>query len=203
MLYGQKFSIKQEQHGFARIIKEGYKAPYDRKKNVDEYIYIPEISSTETAFYIEPKSHELIVVARGSVTPEDWIVTDMFIALTPFAFRMSPRYRRYKKEVYNAMKYFPKYDIILIGHSLGGHLSTTLWNEIHALDDDTRFIVYNRGSSPLEIFSSTPINHEQRHHYHVHGDFLSDSFERDKKTKHFLVKQKKSSNNKHTYTNFL
>jgi hypothetical protein len=200
MLYGEKFSPSEEQSGYARIIKEGYKEP-NKRKNIDEYIYVHEISSMETAFYIEPSSKELIVCARGSITAEDWLVSDAFIALTPYAFKMSPRYRRYKKEVYNAMKYFPSYDIILIGHSLGGHLSTVLWNEIHNIDDDTRFIVYNRGTSPIEIFTSTPINHAQRHHYHVRGDWLSDPFERDKKTKHMIVKQK--SGNKHTYRNFL
>ena len=201
MLHGEKFSPKEEKSGFARLIQEGYKSPNERKKKIDDYIYIPELSSEETAFYIEPNFYELVICARGSITAEDWLITDMFITLTPYAFRLSPRYRRYKKEVDNAMQHFPNYDVILIGHSLGGFLQTTLWNELHNIDDDTRFVVYNRGSSPLEIFTSSPVNHEQRHHYHVRGDLLSDNFELDKKTKHILVKQKAS--NKHTYTNFL
>lgn len=200
MLYGSKFSPREEKSGFARIIMETYKAP-NKRKDVDEYQYVEKLSSVETGIYIESESKELIICFRGSITAEDWLVSDAFIALTPFAFKQSPRYRRSKKEVDNAMRAYPDYDIILIGHSLGGFIGTTMWNDIHNLDDDTRFVVYNRGSSPLEIFTSSPINHEKRHHYHINGDWLSDSFVRDKKTKHIITKQKAS--NKHTYRNFL
>ena len=200
MLYGEKFSPKQEKSGFARIIMETYKQP-NKRKNVGEYEYIANLSSIETGIYIEPQSKELIVCFRGSITAEDWLVSDAFIALTPFAFRQSPRYRRSKKEVDNAMRAYVDYDVVLIGHSLGGHIATVMWNEIHNIDDDTRFVVYNRGTSPIEIFTSTPINHKQRHHYHVHGDWLSDPFMRDKKTKHIL--QKQTASYKHTYRNFL
>lgn len=200
MLYGEKFSSSEEKSGFARIIKEGYNEP-SKRKNVDEYKYIKNLSSVETAIYIEPKSKEIIACFRGSITKEDWIVSDGFIAIAPFAFRQSPRYKRSKKDVDMAMRAYPNYDVILIGHSLGGHIATVMWNEIHNIDDDTRFIVYNRGSSPLETFTKRPKNYKQRHHYHIHGDWISDPFMHDKKTKHILSKQKKKS--KHTYTNFL
>ena len=39
MLYGEKFSSSEEQSGYARIIKEGYKEP-NKRKNIDEYIGI-------------------------------------------------------------------------------------------------------------------------------------------------------------------
>ena len=200
-LYGEKFKPLQEKSGFVRIVQQTYKLA-SKRKNIDEYQYIKELSSDETGIYIEPEAKELIICFRGSITAEDWLVSDAFIALTPFAFRQSPRYRRSKIEVDRAMLAYPEYDIILIGHSLGGHIATVMWNELHNIDNDTRFVVYNRGTSPFEIFTSTPVNYAQRHHYHVHGDWLSDPFMRDKKTNHVLVKPKKNKN-LHTYQNFI
>lgn len=200
MLYGEKFSPSEEKSGFARIIEQTYKPP-NKRKDVDEYKYVEKLSSVETGIYIEPQSKEIIACFRGSITKEDWLISDAYIALAPFAFRQSARYKRSKAEVDKAMKAYSNYDVILIGHSLGGHIATVMWNEINNIDDDTRFVVYNRGSSPVEIFTKQPVNYKQRHHYHIKGDWISDPFMRDQKTKHILVKPK--SKNLHGYVNFL
>jgi hypothetical protein len=202
--YGGGFSSSQEKKGFALIVKETYKAP-DERDDVGPYDYIRDLSSVETSVYIDPRDKELVLCFRGSVTKEDWIVSDGMIALAPFAFNATPRMVRTWKEIRRAVEEYPNYEIILVGHSLGGHIATNVYHYLSKEDDSIRFVVYNRGSSPIEVFSRRPVEHDRRHHYHSEGDWISKPFLNDQKTAHYITpaKELKLKKNPHGYVNFI
>ena len=197
---GEFQGSKEEQKGYVRIIEQTYK-PADERKNVKEYKYIRDLSTFETSVYVDEKAKLLVMCYRGSVTREDWIISDGLIALAPFAFQKSDRFQRSLKETEAAVKRFKGYRLMLVGHSLGGFIASNMWQIYTKRDPRTRFVIFNRGSSPVEIFSRRPVDFDHRDHYYVPGDWISKPFLRDPKTEHHEVKQR--LDNPHGWANFV
>jgi hypothetical protein len=185
---GGAFKPQEYKRGFAEMNSMVYNQ--STRKDIDGYKYLPEFSNEEQGTWVDTKAKELVICFRGSITREDWLETDLRI-LIPIGFKSTNRYIRSRELAMKAYNKYKGYNVVLTGHSLGSHIATAMWQEFNEMDKDTKFVVYNRGSSPFEIFSQNPKDKEDRIHYHAEGDIISDNFLKDTKTTHYVSKPTK------------
>lgn len=198
---GKFYDPENEYKQMVKINIESYKEPDDRK-NIKPYIYLREFSHRDVAVYIDKTFKVIVFSYKGTDFSNIYdLLADIQIAIP--SFKVSPRYYNMKNHFKNTMKNFKDWQVILTGHSLGSHTATSLLGYCDETQgkDDCRFITFNRGTSPLEYFTSSPIDHKRRNNYHIEGDWLSRPFLKDPKTKHTVYK-KLSKQNPHSLINF-
>jgi hypothetical protein len=179
---GGNFKPSEYRMGFAKMMMMVYGKI--KLKDIDDYKYLPRYSDEEIRVFVDYKNKEIVFVGRGSITKEDWLLSDaVIVSGSVTAFKMTPRYRRNKKLVMDTLKDFPNYKVVLVGHSLSGFVATTLYEELKPRYD-VKFIVFNRGTGFNENFEETPVDYKNRIHYHTFGDVLSSFYLQDKRTKH-------------------
>lgn len=130
---------------------------------------LPHYNDDEFFSVQDDRSGKIYNVHRGSTTAEDWLVTDpaiasgTFFGTERFARSLTKSYnidRRYNK------KYGGKYDVVEVGHSLGG----TLADEIgYSLKNSS--VAFNPGASPLQ--QSRPKDRNVNKIYRIQGDPVS------------------------------
>lgn len=195
---GGAFKPSEYRMGFSKMMMMVYGKA--KLKDIDDYKYLPEYSDEEVRVFVDNKNKEIVFAGRGSVTAEDWLLSDAIIASgSVSAFKLTPRYRRNKKLIMETLKDFPDYKVVLVGHSLSGFVATTLYDEIKD-DYDVKFVVFNRGTGFNETFEDKPVNYKDRIHFHTISDVLSSFFLQDKKTKHYI--ETPTEKNVHGITNF-
>jgi len=182
--------------GFIRFVDET-RRPTDKRKKINTYEYMQNYSTKETGVWIDSNNKQIVFCFRESVDiMNDWVKTNTVIGLLPMAFTQTARFQRSLKTVENFLKQIKglnEYTIYLIGFSLGGTISTHMYTILKKKTKaKIKFVVFNRGSSPLEIYDTSPVNKQNRIHFHVTGDWISTPFLNDKRTKHEIFKHKKA-----------
>ncbi len=179
---GGNFKPSEYRSGFSKMMLMVYGKI--KLKDIGDYKYLPEYSDEEIRVFVDYKNKEIVFVGRGSITKEDWLLSDaVIVSGSVTAFKITPRYRRNKKLVMDTLKDFPNYKIVLVGHSLSGFVATTLYEELKD-KYDVKFVVFNRGTGFNENFDEKPVDYKNRIHFHTFGDLLSSFFLQDKRTKH-------------------
>lgn len=198
---GKFYDPENEYKQMVLINKETYKEP-NLRRNVKPYIYLTEFSNREVAVFIDKAFKVIVFCYRGTDFSNVYdVLADIQIAIP--SFKLSPRYLNMKRHFKETMKNFEDWQVILSGHSLGGHIASVLIGYCDETEgkDDCRFIVLNRGSSPIEFYSKSPKDYKRRNHYHMKGDWLSKTFLKDTKTKHKVLNPV-SQKNPHSMFNF-
>lgn len=103
-------------------------AAYDPPSKVKGYTLVPGLSTKETVVYINPASRQAVVAFRGSVTKDDWLVTDY--ALYKGHITDTARFERSKQQLAKVKTELRGFDVYTTGHSLGGKLSDVLTNDV-------------------------------------------------------------------------
>ena len=193
--WGAGFNQNEEKKGFAQINS----MLYNVKKNIDDYRYLSKYSNDEIGVWVDEKDKTLVIGLRGSVTAEDWLLSDLAIA-TDFGFRKTPRFTRNQKQVENIVKNFPKYKLVFTGHSLGGKLAEEFYDDYKKNHKDIKVFLYNRGTGFIEEFDENEPKDKNKKHYHAVGDPLSYFYTQDNGAIHKLSLPR--SVNVHGVSNF-
>jgi len=98
---------------------KAYDAP-DKRADVGGYKYDASLSNVDTGIWHNHEKKLTVVANRGSVTKTDWLVSDPHIAFG--AEGASSRFKRAVKQTKQAHAKH-NYNVIVVGHSLGGSLS--------------------------------------------------------------------------------
>ena len=101
--------------------QQSYVAPDKRKKYIQNYVYDPELSNTDTAVYHNHATKKTHVSNRGSTSAYDWGVSDVQIALG--AEKYGSRFKRVVEQTEKAHEKHG-YNVSTSGHSLGGRASS-------------------------------------------------------------------------------
>ncbi len=91
--------------------------------------------------YVILTDKEIIVSFRGSVSAEDWLVSD--VAIVANIQKIAPRFIREKKAVLEVRQKYPDKKIVLTGHSLGGTIALTIAHEFPWV----QAVAFNPGTS--------------------------------------------------------
>ena len=75
--------------------KQSYTAPGERLTELHGFKLDTELSDIDTAIYHNPSTNRVHISHRGSVTAEDWAVSDVSIALSAESF--APRFKKAKR----------------------------------------------------------------------------------------------------------
>lgn len=131
----KRSSILQEDRIYRDATSQTYKQK-DRQDRLGQFQYEPQYSDSELAVYNKPESHEIIIAIRGSVTAEDWAVSDVKLAMGKL--KETARYKRNLREVERIIQQNPNSQVVLTGHSLGGGIASQI-----AKDLDLRVVGFN------------------------------------------------------------
>jgi hypothetical protein len=137
---------------------------------------------------------------RGSVTKEDWLLSDLAIA-TNFGMKLTPRYSRAKRDIKKVLDDFKGYKVIVTGHSLGSTLAELFYDKIKETHPNSEVYIYNRGTGFIEEFPEDEPRDSNKHHFHSYGDPLSGLYLNDKGANHKVVIPKNV--NVHGLKNFM
>jgi len=176
---------------FLTLSSEAYKKPADRLKKVSEFTLLEnQYTNTDVATYINTEKKILIFSYRGTKpTNLTDLGNDAFIAVgRP---QSAPRFKTMEKMFREADKEYPDYRFIFTGHSLGGTLGWYIMKICRELNQkhECSYVIYNRGSSPLESFEKGPVDN-LKHHWHAKGDLVSQPFLKESVTNHHVVNKK-------------
>lgn len=118
----------------------------DKRGNLPQgFTYLKHLSSPETAVWRDIEAGRCIIAFRGTKRRQD-IGTDL-TAIVMNQHSYHPRYIRSYRQARRVQRTFPRDSIILTGHSLGGHLATTVGEELKKHGHHVQLIhTYNRGS---------------------------------------------------------
>ncbi len=108
----------------SKMIESSYTGEY---KNVDEYVFMPNISTIFLQVYKNIMLRQLVVVLRGSVEIKDWLLNKKL-----WSDNKAEDYR--VKVIRNIItllkKQYPDYKITTLGHSLGGFLASLMPDQV-------------------------------------------------------------------------
>lgn len=144
------FTPEHQHHLHKQASRDSYLAPANRK-DIGSYKYDKDLSNEETAIYHSDATRETIVAHRGSVTAEDWGISDTAIATGQQL--KTPRYKRSLALVQQAHDKYG-YDVITTGHSLGANImyaTTYTYGQTGWLKQGVGF---NAGTSPISPYTN-------------------------------------------------
>ena len=129
------------------LAKEAYVKPSKRRKEIDGYEYIDDISPEDKAVY--KKGNKIKVGYRGSATPRDWLSNFEYLALgrekiDPDSIKDTIHFSKLKDE-------FPKADISVSGHSRGSSRADAISRQYKVPT-----VGFNPASTPMDILK--PVN---------------------------------------------
>jgi hypothetical protein len=203
-LIGNGYKPNEYRLGFGNIMEMVYYDPIYKREGIDDYEYSHYYGDEEVGVWIDYENKEIVFAIRGSKTMDDWTVADWEIAksddLTK-SLAKTDRFKRNRDKILELLKQFPNYTPLFTGHSLGATISTVLYDELRKDIPSLKFVVFNRGTGPKEIFTDEPVEHTRRVHFNTYYDPLSYNFTYDKKTKH--IRENPSYKNVHGILNFL
>ena len=107
----------------------------------------------ETDVYINHATGDVFIAMRGSKTSEDWLTTDVAIALNRQKF--TRRFKETDALLQDIHKAYPDYKISTTGHSLAGGASYYLGEKYATQDWFKASIGFNSASSPLGEVSTS------------------------------------------------
>jgi transcription antitermination factor NusG len=186
---------------YAKLNQEAQKTA-DKRKSIKPYTYVEADSNREVAVYIDKTDKVLCLVYRGTdFDVKSDVLADVAIGVGNV--KLSKKYRDLKKHFLDMISKY-KYRVILTGHSLGGAISTALYDVCKDKKgvNDCRFIVYNRGSSPMEIHGKMSQDYKRRKHVYTKEDTIATPFLEDTKTKHILMPTT-NKKNAHSLSNYV
>jgi transcription antitermination factor NusG len=186
---------------YAKLNQEAQKTA-DKRKSIKPYTYVEADSNREVAVYIDKTDKVLCLVYRGT----DWDVKLDVLAVAAIGVgnvKLSKKYRDLQRHFLDMISKY-KYKVILTGHSLGGAISTALYDVCKDKKgvNDCRFIVYNRGSSNMELHGKVSKDHKRRKHVYTAEDTIATPFIADTKTKHILMPTT-NKKNVHSLSNYV
>ena len=138
-------SILEEDTTFADAVDRVY-APASTRGDLGLFKYVAGPSDHELAIYEDVGAKTILCAVRGSVTAEDWGVTD--VALLLGTLHSSARYLRNAAAVRSLMALYPENAFIMSGHSLGGTLAIQITKDLNSTR--VRAVSFNAGHSPLD-----------------------------------------------------
>lgn len=171
----------------ALMSEEAYITPKLRSDGVAGFEYLPDISEQNVAVFSNPKKKVVVYAYKGTSNLKD-LLTDITIAIP--SFKTSGHYKKMLQHFQNTIKNFKNFRVILSGHSLGGTTAVEIEKVCDKIKGGCYYVVFNRGSSPLEIFTKGPKD-STNIHYHVEGDKISKPFLRNEKAIHHITKPKR------------
>lgn len=130
--------------------RDAYLAPANRQ-DIGAFKYDKDLSNEETAIYHNDATQETLVAHRGSVTAEDWLISDVGIASGTQL--NTPRFKRSLDLVQQAHDKYG-FDVITSGHSLAGNLvyaTTYTYGQTGWLKEG---VAFNAGTSPISPYKN-------------------------------------------------
>ena len=182
---------------FAKMSNEAYQK---QRENIDSFRYMKPYSNDDVAVYMDRPKNILVFAYRGTnfKLVKD-LVADTHIASG--TFRMSKRYKVMKEHFMKISNLFPSFKIVFTGHSLGATIAGDIQHLCKTSGRDCSFVIFNRGSSPIEVYKKGPKD-PQKHHHHIKGDWVSSPYLKAKTANHYVY-DKKGTNHPHILANFL
>jgi DNA adenine methylase len=120
-------AYKEQQGGAvsASNVKRFVEASYKKKadENINDYILDKSLSNDYAKTYFNPKTHQAVVVHRGTSGASDWLNN---VAYASGLYNFTNRYKTGKKIQDKASKKYGKENISTLGHSQGAVLSRKL-----------------------------------------------------------------------------
>ena len=185
---------------YQKMAEQSYKID---RSSVGNFQYQKQYSNRDVAVFVNAKKKIVCFAYKGTNTDHiSDLIADSAIVLT--AFKSSARYKKMVKHFDKVMKHYKGYKVALTGHSLGAHTGTAMYDYANAKGYDAGFVIYNRGSSPLEIYKKGPRS-SKKHHHHVtepKADWISAPYTRNKTVTLHKYKQKANSKSPHAMSNF-
>ena len=122
----ESFDEKEWISAKAVFAEQAYKTPDRRTEDVFGMQYVPDLSNERLALYVHPNSKLGVVALRGTQSAVDFI-SDLFVLLGVPG--LSARYSVTKDELADIKERYPDMKFELIGHSLGGTITSELADE--------------------------------------------------------------------------
>ncbi len=129
------------------LAKEAYVKPSKRRKKIDGYEYLEDISPEDKTVY--KKGDKIKVGYRGSATPRDWISNFEYLALG--REKLDPDYIKDDIHFSKLKEKFPTADISVAGHSRGSSRADSISRKYKVPT-----IGFNPASTPMDILK--PVN---------------------------------------------
>jgi len=165
--------------------------------------YNKELSNKYLNVYLDHDNKRLYGAVRGTKEVNDFF-TDALLVLG--LDKHASRYKNMRKQVLSAIESFEDYDVVLTGHSLGGHDAQELAKDPQLKEFIDEVHSFNPGSSSVGLSSDIhlliPPSKPQAdiNVYHVSGDVISTLARLDK---HKVYSMNQTAANAHTIHNFL
>lgn len=170
-----------------------YQKEDSRPSHIGKYLYNEPASNFEHAIYVDENAKKLIIAFRGSVSGEDWLVSDRKILFSRLT--TSERFKREKKWTSEVLSMLPNYQVEFTGHSLGGALAIEMANTFRK-----PAVVFNAGASLLGERLKT--REDDIKFYTIKGDLVSANGVGRFKDTRILDSQAGNSGSAHTLTAF-
>lgn len=132
-------------------------------------------SSEETAVYKNPKTNSIVVSFRGTQNAGD-VLTD--VGLATVGVTKTSRYGKDKQHIERLLQENPESKITVVGHSLGGTLSTSVVRDLVNMDPSLENRLYGVSLNPGSSLNSTMCSTggcANTYEYRVKGDPISAS----------------------------
>ncbi len=129
------------------LAKEAYVKPSKRRKKIDGYEYLEDISPDDKTVY--KKGNKIKVGYRGSATPRDWLSNFEYLALG--REKIDPQYIKDDIHFSKLKEEFPTADISVSGHSRAGSRADAISRKYKVPT-----VGFNPASTPMDILK--PVN---------------------------------------------
>lgn len=135
---GDRFDSRSSRRPSDATLRDFAEAAYKQPAKLRGYSLVPALSTKETSVYVDPKTKQAIIAARGTANSSD-ITSD--VAIAGGFLGQTARYKRTEREMHNAISNLSGYSINVTGHSLGASLA----QEFSRNNPAYRTVGYNTG----------------------------------------------------------
>jgi hypothetical protein len=125
------------------LLDASYKKKGEAPKEVNGYMYDPDLSTNTSKVYVDPKTNHTVVAHRGTKGIMDWANNAVYAVAGRTGYKMTNRYKDAEKTHKAAEEKYGKDNISSIGHSQGALLARMLG------DKNKEVIAYNPAYNPL------------------------------------------------------